>query len=169
MAVLLFHTLTNHALYHKKVEYFTLSKFIKPETWMVLFGFDNPTHNLPHEYTKFPVAQKAHPLLYCICVYNHAGGVTHPHVKSRVQFHPVLVAFAICPDKQFKVAVDKVFIFIPVPKYQFRKKFPVEFIRSYVLFQLFAPERLITPVTAFAQLTYIISILFPLLKFIPVV
>jgi hypothetical protein len=160
-----------HTLCHKKVQDFTLSNNINPDTWIVLFGFDTPTHNLHHEYTNPLLAPNdVHPLLYCICVFDHAGFVLHHHDKSVPQLHPVLVAFAICHEEQLIVAVANVFIFIPTLLYRLDNIFPVPLvIHVYVLFQLLAHERLIYHDTALVPLTYKVSLFVLLSKFIPVV
>lgn len=95
----------------------------------------------------------------------------HPaHCKSAAQFHPVLVAFATCPDVQLNLAI--LVIFIHVVLYRFHKEVHeviVHVYATYQLFQLFIPESIINPVTALLPLTYKVNILFPLLKFIPVI
>ena len=96
--------------------------------------------------------------------------VTHqtPHqVKSSAQFHPVLVTFAISHGKQFNVAIGV--IFIPMFVYRFSNMLHTVKTRLDALFQLSVPAKFICPVTAFVPLTYNVSTLFPLLKFIPVV
>jgi hypothetical protein len=73
-----------HACFPMYVDVPPLGKFINPDTCMVLFGFDTPTHNLPQNQTNLLFAHNTHPLLYCISVFAHAAPAIHPAIYQLI-------------------------------------------------------------------------------------